>query len=170
MISRPYLPLTVGGLLLLALAGVIKPSARLIYNTSESAPLGWYLVRPAEELTLGQYVLARLPHDVAALAAVRGYLPRGVPILKRIAALPGQQLCTNGSSVEIDARVVVQALDGDHLGRALPHWHGCRTLLADELFLLNADHADSFDSRYFGPLDRSFVQGIAVRLSTLRER
>jgi type IV secretory pathway protease TraF len=35
-----------------------------------------------------------------------------------------------------------------------------------ELFLLNSSHPASFDSRYFGPLDRSFVIGKAVPLWT----
>ena len=155
---------------MLAVASVVTPSVRLVYNASDSAPTGWYVIRPAQELMLGQYVVARLPDQVAALAAKRGYLPRGVPVLKRIAALPGQHVCMLQSSVQIGTDLVAETLRTDRVGRALSPWRGCRTLLADELFLLNADHPASFDSRYFGPLDRSFVQGVAVRLSTFREQ
>jgi type IV secretory pathway protease TraF len=48
----------------------------------------------------------------------------------------------------------------------LPHWDGCRTLQADELFLLMAAVPDSFDSRYFGPVSLSAVIGRLVPLWT----
>jgi type IV secretory pathway protease TraF len=50
--------------------------------------------------------------------------------------------------------------------RPLPAWSQCRVLLDGELFLLNPTRADSFDSRYFGPLDASFVRGRALPLFT----
>jgi len=37
----------------------------------------------------------------------------------------------------------------------------------DELFLLNATNLGSFDSRYFGPIDASFVRGRALLLVTV---
>lgn len=56
----------------------------------------------------------------------------------------------------------VRARDGR--GEPLPVWRGCRALGPAELFLLG-DSPDSFDSRAFGPVDRSSVIGVfaAVR-------
>ena len=45
-------------------------------------------------------------------------------------------------------------------------WAQCRQLVVDELFLLNVTNPASFDSRYFGPIDASFVVGRAVALWT----
>lgn len=56
------------------------------------------------------------------------------------------------------------AVDGKQ--RVLTSWEGCRLLLKGELFLLNSDAKASFDSRYFGPVDRSFVRALAVPLWT----
>ena len=71
------------GLALAALAwsasGTLPP--RLVYNASDSVPVGWYRIRHADSLTVGDIVLARLPAPSAELAERRGYLPAPVPIL-----------------------------------------------------------------------------------------
>ncbi|HKE41670.1 MAG TPA: hypothetical protein VKG21_17705 [Casimicrobiaceae bacterium] len=38
----------------------LKPTFRIVYNPSGSAPRGWYLVVPAADLHVGDYVVARL--------------------------------------------------------------------------------------------------------------
>jgi len=68
--------------------------------------------------------------------------------------------------VSVDARPVVIALERDGRSRQLPFWQGCRTLRAGELLMLNTDHADSMDGRYFGPLPASTVLGRAVPIVT----
>ena len=35
----------------------------------------------------------------------------------------------------------------------MPDWHGCHILTEQTVFLLQ-DHPQSFDGRYFGPVDR----------------
>ncbi|MGE0294633.1 MAG: S26 family signal peptidase [Hyphomonadaceae bacterium] len=40
--------------------------------------------------------------------------------------------------------------------------HGCRTLEADEVFLLG-DTADSFDGRYWGPTRLQSISGVWTR-------
>src|SRR5450631_2686432 len=83
---------------------------RLVFNASSSAPRGWYRIDPSRDLGVGDYVVTRLPHDVAVFAAARGYLPLGVPALKRIAAQSPQQVCVQRSIVSIDETVLAQAL------------------------------------------------------------
>jgi conjugative transfer signal peptidase TraF len=111
-------------------------------------------------------VLIRLPADAAALAAQRGYLPAGVPLLKRIGAVAPQSVCVRGGVVRIDGAAVaaVLALDGAH--RLMPTWTQCGTLAEGELFLLSNVHPASFDSRYFGPVHASAVMGSAHALCT----
>jgi conjugative transfer signal peptidase TraF len=156
----------VGGVLAGVLAIALHPSVRLIYNGSDSAPRGFYRVEPATDLKRGDYVVAVLPNEVARFAAARGYLPQSVLVLKQVAASSGQQICVKDRAVFIDGILVVRALDQDGKHRPLTAWRHCRTLQVGELFLLNAAHPASFDSRYFGPLDASFVRGRAVALWT----
>jgi type IV secretory pathway protease TraF len=61
-------------------------------------------------------------------------------------------------TVSINGRVVAHARYADASDRPLPRWNGCITLAGGQLFLL-APAADSFDSRYFGPVDRIHVLG-----------
>lgn len=142
---------------------VVRPAVRLVYNASDSAPRGIYFVEQAIELRVGDYVIARLPETSAALAAERGYLPRSVPVLKQIAAIAGQGVCVRDGVVNIDGSAVARALDLDGQRRELHAWNGCRVLQSQEVFVLNLRSPASFDSRYFGPLDVSFVRGRATR-------
>lgn len=136
------------------------PAVRVIYNASDSAPRGLYLVEPALQVRPGDFVVVRLRRDAAAFAAQRGYLPAGVPLIKRVAAIAPQSVCADGVGVRVDGESVAQTLNADAAGRPLPAWHGCRELANTEIFLLSA-HPASFDSRYFGPVDGIQVVGRA---------
>lgn len=153
------------GLSALAWAAIAKPSARVVYNASESVPVGWYrietMVESASSLRVGGIVLTRLPAEPAALAAQRGYLPAHIPLLKRVGAVSPQHVCVRQGQVRIDGTPVAVVLRADRLGRAMPVWSGCRALVVGEVFLLSDTHPGSFDSRYFGPIDVSSVMGLA---------
>jgi conjugative transfer signal peptidase TraF len=136
----------------------------LIYNASASAPIGFYRVFPVTQLHAGDLVLAIAPQRARQLASDRGYLPNGVPLVKRVAALSGDRVCSEGRSIKINGTAVAVALAGDRAGRPLADWHGCRVLGPSEIFLLMADVIDSFDSRYFGPVKTDAVVGTLVPL------
>lgn len=153
------------GLAALAWASFVQPDARVIYNASDSVPVGWYRVDPAgqriDSLPVGSVVLIRLPDAAAVLAAQRGYLPTGIPLLKRVGAVAPQEVCVTDGNVRFDGVPVAAALRTDRLGRPLQAWLGCRRLRPGELFLLSATNQASFDSRYFGPVGASAVLGVA---------
>jgi len=146
----------VGALLLVAPA-VIDPRPRLIWNASASVPIGLYRARGVADLALGDLVAVEPPADLAAFLSDRGYLPRGVPLLKHVAALAGSVVCRDGTAVRVDGRPAAVARPADSRDRPLPTWSGCRTIAAGEVFLLNPEAVDSFDGRYFGPLPRDAV-------------
>ena len=126
------------GVLAVAVSAWVKPDIRLVYNPTQSAPRGWYVVHPAAQLAVGDYVIAQLPRDIAAFAAKRRYLPRHVPVLKRIAATTGQRVCVRDGTVLIDGAAVATTLAIDGKRRSLSAWSHCRKLELGELFLLNA--------------------------------
>ena len=148
---------------------VAHRSIRLVYNPTDSVPPGWYLVSPgakASSLRVGSIALASLPADAAALAAQRSYLPTGVPILKRVAAVAPQSVCIREQVVRIDDDVVGTARQYDGQHRPLSTWSQCRVLADDEVFLLSNTNPSSFDSRYFGPIHASAMLGVAQPLWT----
>ena len=157
------------GLAALAWAAFMQPLPRLIYNPSDSVPVGWYRVDPQRHgadslprsLSVDSIVLAPLPATASTLAAQRGYLPTRVPLLKRVGAVAPQHVCIVAGQVRIDGVPAAAALPADRLGRPLPSWPHCRPLAEGELFLLSVTNPASFDSRYFGPVSASDVIGVA---------
>ena len=149
----------------LAWASSVQPAARVVYNPSDSVPVGWYRIEPADSLprplSVDSIVLVRLPTDVAALAAQRGYLPAHILLLKRVGAVVPQHVCIVDGQVRIDGVPVAAVLPADRLDRPLPSWLQCRLLVESEVFLLSATNPASFDSRYFGPIRASTVIGTA---------
>lgn len=154
--------MTLGGMALGLVIGsaILPPAPRLVWNATASAPIGLYLVAPGATPVPGDMVIARPPERFRRFAAVRHYLPLGVPLVKRVAAQSGQSVCAAGPAVLIDGKVVARRRTVDGHGRAMPAWQGCVRLRGGELFLLNPDPA-SFDGRYFGVTERGDVIGTA---------
>lgn len=144
----------------------IHITPRLIWNASASTPVGLYAIARSPQLEVTDLVAVSAPEPLASFLAERGYLPRGVPLLKRVAALPGQQVCRTGAHVAVDGIAMGEALTRDRLGRDLPIWQGCRRIADDEIFLMNWSAEDSFDSRYFGPVSAGSIIGRATPLYT----
>jgi type IV secretory pathway protease TraF len=48
----------------------------------------------------------------------------------------------------------------DDTGTPLPVWRGCRSLGQGEFFMLSDYAANSFDSRYFGPIRADEIVGV----------
>jgi conjugative transfer signal peptidase TraF len=109
------------------------------------------------------------PDRLAAFLDRNGYLPTGVPMLKRVLALPGQTVCRHGLTIAVDGIDVGRAQERDGRGRPLPVWDGCRTIADGDVFVMNWQSSDSLDGRYFGPLPVSAVIGRAQPMWTDEE-
>ena len=140
-----------------------------IWNASNSVPIGLYRLQPAGSLAVTELVAVRPPEPLATFLDLNGYLPIGVPMLKRVLALPGQTVCRKGVTISVDAIDMGEAFSRDSRGRPLPVWQGCRVVGADELFLMNWQSEDSLDGRYFGLFPTSSVIGKALPVWTREE-
>ncbi|MDP2333805.1 MAG: S26 family signal peptidase [Reyranella sp.] len=140
-----------------------------VWNASASVPVGLYRLQLTGERYARELVAVVPPEALATFLADGNYLPRGVPMLKRVLALPGQTVCREGLTVLVDAITMGVARERDGRGRSLPVWRDCRVIAAGELFLMNWQSADSLDGRYFGPLPASAVIGRAHPVWIQRE-
>ena len=139
---------------------------RYIWNASESVPIGLYQLRPTGQLFATELVAVEPPEPLATFLESRLYLPRGIPMLKEVLALPGQTVCREALTVTVDKSSVGEARVLDSRGRPLPDWQGCHLIAAGEVFLMNSRSAGSLDGRYFGVLPSSAIIGKAAPLWT----
>lgn len=143
-----------------------KPVPWLVWNASASVPTGLYRVRHATQLGVTDLVVALPPAPLAAMLAGEGYLPRGVPLIKRVLALPGQTVCRTGVFITVDRILMGSAREKDRNGHPLPSWQGCHVVARNHVFLMNWDEPDSLDGRYFGTLPLTSIVGRAEPLWT----
>jgi conjugative transfer signal peptidase TraF len=150
----------------LGTSALVEPSKTLIWNASASAPIGLYLIQPADDLDITDLVAVAAPPLIAEFLSDRGYLPMGMPMMKRILALPGETVCRHGLDIVAYGSTIGHARERDKAGRKMPAWQGCRRIGDDKVFLMNFDIPGSVDSRYFGPFPRASVIGRALPVWT----
>ena len=146
------------GALGLTLTAPIRPL--LVWNATPSAPVGLYAISAPQDVSKGDMVIAHLSPPWRTLADARRYVPASVPVVKRVAAAPGDTVCARRNAIFIDGRRRATRRLSDGQGRLMPWWQGCTALREGALFLLNDDPA-SFDGRYIGPTQRGDVVGRA---------
>ena len=136
-----------------------------LINTTPSVPTGLYIRDYSASVEPGVIVAFRQPQ------AARHYLgdtlgfPGDAPLLKLVAAGPGDRACREASGVRVGG-ALRPVMDADPRGTVLPQWRECRMLRGDEIFALGGRGASSFDSRYFGPVRESEVLGVYRRVVT----
>jgi type IV secretory pathway protease TraF len=153
--------LVAGTFLVAAIA--LKPIPKLIWNASASVPTGPYFVQMRQP-DFGEIAVIRPTDWVRLYASSRGYLPQNVWLLKPVFAMRASLVCRFGKHIFVNGKLVAKAKIWDLKHRLLPVWEGCHTLKSDEVFVL-ARPQDSFDSRYFGPVNRNQIVGTALPLT-----
>lgn len=140
---------------------IAPPLPRLVWNASASAPIGLYAVEPGASLKPGDMAIARVPARYRTLAAIRHYLPANVPLVKRVVAAAGDEVCALDAEIFVNGERVAARRPTDGMGRPMPLWTGCFRLRGEDLFLLMTASPASFDGRYFGATTADDVIGKA---------
>lgn len=167
---RCMLALTATGTAL-GLMALLPSQPRLVWNLTESVPVGLYWIDPVAP-GRGDTVALQPSPSLSAWLERAGVLRSAHILIKPLAGRAGDRVCRVGLSVTVNGMPVAQARAATGAGDALPAWSGCHNLDGDDLFLI-APHPDSFDSRYFGPVSALRVLGIArpvFLLPSARER
>ncbi|MFQ6548571.1 S26 family signal peptidase [Aestuariibius sp. 2305UL40-4] len=155
-----------GAIGLIAFSALLHATPILIWNASASVSIGFYAVQPIDMPKVGDLVVLEPPSSLGDWLLERGYIGADVPLIKHVAALPGRRVCRIGVTISIDGNTVATAKTRDRFDRPLPVWQGCHLLTDDQVFFLNPDTDASLDGRYFGPLPRDTIVGLAVPLWT----
>ena len=89
VIDRRILLAGLASTLLIAEPALHDNRAALIWNASASLPIGLYRLALTPPIEVGDIVVVRPPEPLAGFLTARGYLPRGVPLMKRVQATAG---------------------------------------------------------------------------------
>ena len=142
----------------------LSPNRCFVVNLSPSLPLGLYR-RVHDEPAVGQ--LVEFPLPVEPPNGARHTFAR--PVLKPIVAAAGDHVDTSGDWLWINGNRIAPIHTTDSTGHALPVWRARRRLQEDEFFTYSARVPNSFDSRYYGPVQRRNIIGVYVPLWTWGE-
>ena len=136
-------------------------------NITPSEPVGIYRLvgGQAERRAL---VLLKQPHNSAASVLSR-YVPVHLPLIKRVAAIPGDLVEVNTSGMRVNGSLWPHSvpLAHDQEGRSLrPYPFGVYRVPAGELWVMS-NHPRGLDSRYFGPVSEANVISRLLPVATL---
>ena len=161
MMGRIKLIYVVAGfaLILLGYTFVFQGTTLLIWNKTTSAPKGMYLWK-ASNVENGDWAILKGTSASARWIADHDYIGLGWPIIKRVVASEGDEICRENLVISVNDTPIAEALETDFYGEKLPSWSGCRRLKANQYFLIN-NHPHSLDGRYFGPEEASDLSGSA---------
>jgi conjugative transfer signal peptidase TraF len=164
----------IAGIAVLALgAAGYMAGARI--NTTQSIPVGMYWTS-GQPVAKGSYVLFCPPEsNVFAVAKARGYIGTGFcpggygSMMKRVVATNGDTVSIEDDGVRVNTVLMPLSvpLRMDKAGRPLARFVSSRFSLDGSKVLLMSDVTGaSFDSRYFGPIDRSQIKTVILPVIT----
>ena len=145
------------GLAILAALGGGRPW--ILTNRTPSEPLGLYMASTARP-AVGRIIAFRTPSAAFPYASAHLAYLRHTPLLKALAAGPGDAVCTLSGRLVINGHDRAAIAQRDSAGRPLPRWTGCRRLRPQEWFVFSDRVPNSFDSRYYGPIPQASLLGV----------
>ena len=150
----------VTSLCLAAFAFILFHALGYRVNRSASLPFLVYKIAPLQdsEIARGDCVLinlSKLSNPVIDIGVERGYVNLREPMLKRIGAVPGDTVVLRNGflSVNGEAAKITIAVH-DSYGGELSAYPTPIMLLSGQYWLVS-DPERGFDSRYFGPVNKS---------------
>jgi len=166
-----------GGVVLIT-AGATTYAVGARINTTHSIPMGLYWItnRP---VAVGEYVLVCPPKsDLFDEAQHRGYFRAGFCpggyefLMKKILAAKKSRVVFADEGVYVNGAILPfsKPLQADKYGRSLPQLRGTYDLGENELLLMTDVSNTSFDSRYFGLIDRSHIVDVIRPVFTFNDK
>lgn len=152
----------------IATAALISVSGhRIVVNDSPSMPRGFYwMTIGATPSARGEVVMFRPDAAWAARIYGRGWLPAGMPLLKTVGGLPGDEYCVRDGRFLIAGSEIGPVFRVDSQGRPIPQIGGCRRVGNGEFLPIAKTFDRSVDGRYMGSVPVRNVLGVGHALMT----
>jgi len=160
---RPFRPLFVTGLFVGSIAAVCSVFAQplIIYNATDSLPHGIYRVIKQQNYKRGDLIVFPVPEQVRRLVIQRDWLKPDSYLIKTVAAINGDNVWITCGQVFVNGKSFGAIKKKDRQGLPLPSLAFKDKLSAGKIAVFQRSD-DSFDSRYFGPIDERDIIGKAV--------
>jgi signal peptidase I len=141
---------------------------KVAIQPTESMPKGIYRILPPEHIHKGDIVIFEFPESVAHMKS-RMWVPSESGLLmKPVQGVLNDQITVTTDSVYINDIYFGEVKTQDRQELPLPIFKG-RHLIKKDFYFVASRHKNSFDSRYFGLITRSTIQGIAKPILTFKE-
>jgi conjugative transfer signal peptidase TraF len=158
-------PLVILAITIIAIMLITFFKDKIIINTSPSIPLGLYTIHQiTAPLKQDDLVVVCLAKSYQDFGMSRGYIHAGIrckgsaPLLKLIIAVPGDNVVLTNQEIIINNKIFqysTQKLDSKQ--RSLPSWPRGNYRNTRGYWLIGTNDQHSWDSRYYGPIDRNQI-------------
>ena len=156
------------------LVGVILTKGYYL-NWTTSMPIGFYKITVPNQLQRGDDVMVCLPPAIGAVGLHHEYLMPGKcpggfePIIKELIAVPGDTIVLTSETMIVGGKTYpAHVRSKDHLDRPLAAITRGTFANTQSYWLYGKNSPkDSWDSRYWGGVDRSSIIAIATPVATL---
>lgn len=135
----------------------------VVYNRTDSLPHGFYRIVKDRIVQKGDIVVFHIPDTVEELVVSRQWLRKGDYLMKPVIGMEQDSCCTCSGELRINGTGYGSIREKDGQGRRLPAWRYCGRI-GQGLVVGVAGDGRSFDSRYFGAVERHEIIGIAIPL------
>lgn len=156
-------PLFFTGLVVGSIAAVCSVIGQplIIYNATDSLPHGFYRVIKQQSYERGDLIVFPIPERIRRLVLERGWLKPESYLIKPLAAINGDNVWITCGQVFVNGKSFGTIKKQDRQGLPLPSLVFNDTLSPGKIAVLQCSD-DSFDARYFGPIDERQIIGRAV--------
>ncbi len=145
---------------------------RYVLNLTPSIPTGIYKLDPdskGQSFAVGDIVYFPVPKAHQSILYGRQYLALNAHLIKPVAAIERDHVCRDEGLVTVNHLAPAPVFRFDQFERPLPQITLCRALTENELFILSSYSDQSYDSRYFGPIDARDVIAKARLIVTFKQ-
>ncbi|MFA6409267.1 MAG: signal peptidase I [Gammaproteobacteria bacterium] len=166
---RKFLPLLLALLFIALLVATIilvkRAGYAVTYQATSSMPRGLYLLAPVKSIARGDIVLFYPPITIRDFLKQQHWLPRSGLIMKYALGVPGDYVCRRQNELWINRKKVAHIYHKTSSDLSLPQQKFCGKLGKTQYFLISIFVPNSFDSRYFGAVERGYILGKAISIN-----
>ena len=150
--------------------GILKKEGKnYTINKTRSLPRGIYKLYPPVDLHKGDIIVFEIPKS-AELMFKRGYVSNIDFLMKKLAALPGEEIKIENHELIIGTKNWGKIYDRDKLNRQLPKLEKEQIRPSEDEVLALSEVDKSFDGRYFGPIEIKSIKYKAKPVFILKEK